>query len=186
MAGFDLEKMLKKIEEVGVVKKNQNVEQVISELNEFEKQREIKLPEEYKQFLIRYSSLSLKDDYCYKPLEKNPWTPEDGYETVDLFYGFSNDKYDLRKMAERYSDQITKACVPIAELSGGNQLCLRVLGQDNGKVYFWDHESNNPEKTYGYLSANSFLELIMSFEAHSRKSRVDLSQIKITLSDDLL
>lgn len=187
MPNISTEDLLRKIAEIGIIKKKHEVSSNIeAAIYGFEEKRKAKLPSDFKEFLTRYGDMSLKDDYYYRPLEKNPWTPDDGFETVDLFYGFSKDNYDLSTVNSSLFGQVSEAFITIAEVSGGNKLCIRVIGENYGKVYFWDHDIKGPNGKEYYLAANSFAELIMAFTTHIRKPRVDLSEVKITLSDDLL
>lgn len=179
--------LLKRIGEICEVKYSELNETLLSNiLVEFEERRKIRLTDDYRLFLINFSTCMLKDDYYYRPIEKNSWTPADGYETVDFFYGFSNDNFDVRVTNDMLSSRLSSKYIVIAELSGGNHLCICMSEEDYGKIYFWDHEASEVDENEYYLTANSFSELMNNFTVYNRKGLGDLIKVKITFHNDLL
>ncbi|GEM_PF-840965 len=160
------------------------------EIIDIQKKYNITLPLEYKLFVLKYGNSYIKDNIFYKAIEKSPWTPEDGFDSLGFFYGLENDSKDLRKMIEAYLGRISDNLIPIADCDGGNELCIGVKGNSKGKVYFWNHENQNvisAENTKNlYLVAESFSDFVMSFEVHERISKIDLDDVEIWLDDDLL
>ncbi|WP_040214222.1 SMI1/KNR4 family protein [Clostridium polynesiense] len=160
------------------------------EIIKIEKKYNITLPVEYKLFVLKYGNSYTKDNIYYTAIEKSPWTPEDGFDSLGFFYGLENDRKDLRKMIEAYLGRIPDNLIPIADCDGGNELCIGVMGHSKGKVYFWNHENQNILKKGHiknlYLVAESFTDFIMSFEVHERISKIDLDDVEIWLDDDLL
>lgn len=187
MNSFNKNDLLKKLDEISILKKKkQTSSNIIEIVKSFEEENLLSLPDDFKTYLINYDYLSVKDDYYYIPIEKNPWASNDGHETIDLLYGFSNDDSDIRAVFADCMEKISEIYMPIGELSGGNLLCMCINGEDRNKIYFWNHEIKYTNEKEYFVAANSFYELIMSFQFCKRDTKVDLSQIKITLSDDLL
>jgi hypothetical protein len=57
--------------------------------------------------------------------------------------------------------------IPIANASCGDKICMSVIGDNYGKVYFWDHEQEayegeEPDYSNVHLIANSFTDFINS------------------------
>lgn len=189
MAQFDFKKLEKKLESIidPNYKKNSinfHFEDVIRSI---EKECKLKLPIEYKMFLLNFSNCIFKDDIYYQSIEKSPWTPGDGLESVEVFYGLENDDINLRKRIQQYSGRIPDGLIPIAESPGGNQICIGVKGKYTERIYFWDHENISTKGGSNlYLIANLFSDFIMSFELHHRDLEVNLDDIEVLLDDDLL
>ena len=153
-------------------------------LNDVEREFTITLPNEYRSFLSNYGNFIVNEDYYYRAMEPSPWSPQDGFESVDFFYGLDNDKKDLKYNIRQYRDQINENVIPIASSPGDNQICIGVKGDYEGKIYFWDHESEGGKDLY--LIAPSFYAFIMSFQKHKRKIDIDLNDVELKLDDDLL
>jgi hypothetical protein len=133
-------------------------------------EREIKseLPDNYTDFLINYGGFVCKG-YCY-PLSSES---KAALAIVNVFFGYLTDGYDLLDAWHTYKDEedlrMPRSFLPIATDPGGNMFCLSLFGEDEGKVYFWDHELEEmpePGEEPGYsnvtLLANSFDEFIDS------------------------
>ena len=72
---------------------------------------------------------------------------------------------DLEDYVRTYQDRVPPHFFPIADDPSGNILCLSTAGDDEGKVYFWDHEAEAGEdETTGYdnvyFVADSFEALL--------------------------
>ncbi|WP_411680969.1 SMI1/KNR4 family protein [Clostridium thailandense] len=160
-----------------------------SEIIDIEKKYNINFPEEYRMFVAKYGNATIKDDIYYKPIEKSSCTPDDGFDSLGVFYGFKEDNVNLCKMIERYLGRMPQSLVPIAEAQGGNQICIGVEGDVFGKIYLWNHENESLENDECWsnlsLIAESLFDLIMSFEIYHRKSNVNLDDIEVWLDDEL-
>ncbi|MDQ0244738.1 hypothetical protein J2S09_002309 [Bacillus fengqiuensis] len=155
------------------------------EIETIEVEYKVEFPEDFKLFLLQYGTCTFnEDDIYYRSIEKNPWTPDDGFESVEIFYGLDKDEYDIRQMIQRYSEYIPGNLIPFAESPGGNQICIAVNGNEKGKIYFWDHENRNGQKDL-FLVAESFSDFINSFQRYQR-DLPDIDDVEIWLDDDLL
>lgn len=161
----------------------------------------VRLPEEYRQFLLEYGGLSFNEDVCFKPIEISKWTRKDGMQAFDYFYGLDNDNIDIRKIIDVYYGRMPNNIIPIAECPGGNQLCLGIGEQNKGKVYFWDHENElEAKRMLGvdglseinnywdniYLVSQSFYDFIMCLDVIEDSESNDDDIVEVWLSDKLL
>lgn len=145
-----------------------------------EKDYNIKLPADYKYFILNYGELVIKENFYFKPLEQTPKSPKDGYHSINIFYGLNDNDMDIRKKINQYKYEFKNKYVPIALLPGENQLCLDV----NGQVYFWDHESLTDKSIY--LVSKSFSKFIFDLQKYKKKISVKSGRAKIRLNDNLL
>lgn len=138
----------------------------------FEKQFQISLPEYYKEFLEKYYSHYIKDDYYFPIIEKSKLSCSNGMEMMDYFL---ND--ELIPIATNFIDLWGDSVVPIG-CAAGDYICLGVSEDNYGKIYFFYHEDEDRSDKL-YLIANSFYEFVLSFkyikpEKTSVKCVVDL------------
>jgi hypothetical protein len=119
-------------------------------------------PEEYKSFLLKHNG-------GFPPI-LNMFKFEDGDygdSLVDWFLAIYDGKhdnfehyYEVYKVKEQ---RLLENLVAIAHDPGGNLICLSVVGEDRGAVYFWDHEKEEDVATSRNVrliapSFNEFLE----------------------------
>jgi hypothetical protein len=126
-----------------------------------ERRRGIKLPDDYRLFLLRHNGGRPERDAF--PIVGDPLS--DGGLLDWLYCIHDGDQYDLVENATLYRGRMPPELLPIGEDPGSNQICLAVTGPSNGKVYFWDREEEAGEDekpTYEniYFIANSFTEMI--------------------------
>ena len=153
----------------------------MEEISEFEKKYDISLPNDYKQFVLQYGSGYIKDGYCYRPIEKSPLTPEDGYDSTDYFYGS-----DIAENIEEYQNELEGMLLPIADANGGDYICIGIKGKYKEQVYYWFHEGSDEMEENLSLIAKTFTEFISSFEKHEEQMDISLDDIEMILDDDLL
>lgn len=149
---------------------------VTSLISEFENRNNVKLPSEYKYFLEHYGECNFDTDTVYQPIKKTPFTSSKGFQEISFFYGIGTE-YDILKMLKTYSGRIPEDFITIAELPGGDQLCMNVniSSSDYGKIYSWDHENeNNGWHENVYLVANSFSDFINSFQEEKNENEGEI------------
>ncbi len=139
-------------------------------ISKFEEEHYI-IPPHYKYFLEHYGEGNFETDAHYRPIKNNPLMSSEGFQDISFFYGIGTE-YDISRMLKIYIHRIPKNHIPIAELPGGNQLCLDVNRDDPnyGKVYIWDHE-NECDGGFDnvYQVADNFSDFIASFEKEEGK-----------------
>lgn len=122
-------------------------------LTEFEQQNGIKLPDEYRRFLLEYQGGN-PEQYIFDFKHHNG--RQDG-AAICYFLGFYEDhSASLVVTYHGYQGHILHDLFPIAFDYGDNLICIGI-GEDNfGKIYFWDHDG----ETDVYFVANSITEFL--------------------------
>ena len=120
------------------VREHERIIPTEEDIERLEKRIKATLPQEYKEFLIHYGRIAFNASVIF-PIESCLW--QDNGE-LKVFFGFSSDGeiYDIRNAFDMYEGRMPVGFLPIAEDYFGNIVCLSCIGEDRGKVYFWDHE----------------------------------------------
>lgn len=122
------------------------------------------LPGAYIDFLTRHNGGRPQPDSF--PMEFN------GRETlgiVDVFFCLrEGDSLDILAWAARYHSRLPKNMIAIALDPGGNLICMSLVGKDEGRIYFWDHENEATEGESPWLKnltliSNDLEEFLSSF-----------------------
>ena len=133
------------------------------ELGAFEREHGIKLPHQYRQFLLDYNGGRPEHrDFNFKD-------STNGSQLLG-FFGVGS-RMDLSKELRTYKGRLPAGWFPVASDAGGNLICICLSGTNIGKVFFWDHEMESDEtqgltpETAGntVLIADSFDEFLNSF-----------------------
>jgi hypothetical protein len=107
-------------------------------IENFCKENSYNLPEDYKQFLLKYNGGTFEE--CLFPTLDLIYG--ESYAIANFFYGFlanmpdPYDMYDLHKERRAFDGRVPKEFMPIACDPGGNQICLCIDGDNYGKVYY--------------------------------------------------
>ena len=137
--------------------KNGNSEEVLK----LEKNFKIKLPEDYRNFLIQYNGGNIDDRYLYvKELDE--------YMLMGYFFGIGIEKgfSDINKINEEYDDDIPKKSLLIGTDEGSGFLLLVNDGKNDG-IWYYDHtyffeQSNDDLNTY--FICDTFTDFIKLLE----------------------
>jgi len=136
-----------------------------SDLDDLERRLSIKLPDDYRQFLIRQNGgRPVSPVFTFVESSRGP-TDSSVAWFLSVHQGkYSNFEKDFRnfKVVQR---RMPDNLVPIAHDPFGNEICMSFSGDDRGAIYFWDHESEadeGEEPTYNncYLIAKSLTEFL--------------------------
>jgi hypothetical protein len=105
-------------------------------LDRFEELLEVRLPEDYRNFLLRNNG--------GRP-RVNGFRIVNGQrasdEVLDYFLGIAQgEEDDIVAFLQRYSDRLPPDLLPIAYDAFGNLICLGLSEPVAGQVLFWDHE----------------------------------------------
>lgn len=134
----------------------------IKELQDFEKENSIELPDDYRGFLIKFNGGT-----PLKPYLKEMDT------IISNFYGIVEepDWFSLFDAIADYDGRIPEYYIPIADDSFGNILIMCLAEKNYGQIAFWDHEKETEKKDGGYyyydnvtVIASSFTDLINKLE----------------------
>lgn len=150
-----------------------------------------KLPNPYLKMLRTFgTSVRFRNSIVFTPLETSAWAGEEG--TLDLieFYGPKRGSSGLLNNIKTFADNMPECVIPIAESSGGNQICLGIHKAAKGRVYFWDHESelDESDELNGLtLVANSFRDFVDALTIEPEgEFLADDGVVDIWISPDLL
>lgn len=133
-----------------IIKTNKKIS--LEEIDEFEKNYDIKLPEQYKKFMIKYNG-------GYPELSSFIISEQEGESLVNKFYGLEDDDCSLAEAFDYLEDVLPKDFISIADDPAGNEICLGIDGKYEGKIYFWFHDRNHESQINNmYFLADSFDE----------------------------
>ena len=112
----------------------------------------------FKSFLRIYGSCYIKDDYYFMPLPNLPLISDQQKYEIDKFLGLGHDKDNIEKYLADYHDIVEDDLLPIAEIVGGDLICIH---RNTGEIWFWFHESTQDNLL---KAANTFAEFILNFK----------------------
>ena len=121
-----------------IIQTNDNL--LLEQIIKFQIDNNIKLPEKYKQFMLKWNG-GYPEPNLFRISDKQ------GTSVVNILNGIG-DMYDnLEKVMEIYKNRLPNSFIPIGDDPGGNVICLGIEKPYNEAIYFWDHEneSSNPE-----------------------------------------
>lgn len=131
-------------------------------LDAVEKHIHMLFPQSYREWLLKFNGGSPTPNCFRYKLETGPYTDS----LVEWFFAihdgqFNNFEHEFLTY-KVHRRRLPDSLVGIAHDPFGNLLCLSFGGQDQGKVYLWDHEEERAEPTYDncHLIADSFDEFI--------------------------
>jgi hypothetical protein len=127
-----------------IVKKNEFGVLQVSELNEFENENNVTLPEDYRHFLLEFNGGE-------PVLSRN----EDIGTVVNYFLGMPNGEHyaSLYKHIDMFKERLPLSTFPIATDPFGNLFIMSLHPESHGHIYFWDHE-REPEHQDGHYVEN--------------------------------
>src|SRR6185436_6496849 len=101
------------------------------ELNAFEEENKIKLPPDYKDFLLKHNG--------GQPLKQRNGNPD---TIVTYILGMHNGDYyaSLYKHIDMFRNRLPFGTFPIATDGFGNLFLMSLHAENYGQVFFWDHE----------------------------------------------
>lgn len=128
------------------------------------------IPSDYLTFIFNYSGFAF-NDVVYNFYNSSE---EDDKQLLSVCFGIlPGNGYDLIINYRTFKSRIPFNFLPIACDAFGNLLCLSVIGEDKGYVYFWLHDA---EETIGekpskypediHLVSKSFDEFINSLHKY--------------------
>jgi hypothetical protein len=127
----------------------------IAELDAFEQQFKLKLPAEYKDFILQFNG--------GKP-NKDRFSTQNGKIWVDFFDAIKYGDYPLEetlKTMKLYEQILPEHLFPIGYDPGGNQICISLAEVDYGTMFMW--YANDPDNPIRNL-APSFSYFINHLE----------------------
>jgi hypothetical protein len=127
----------------------------IADMAEAERSLNLRLPDDYRNFLQEFGASLFTEDVVFTPLEPSPWSVGRN-ECFDVFYGISADSgFDLCRVNSRLKGNIPVGTIAIGHDSGSN-LILLSLGAN--EIRFFDKETGAT-----FLIAVGFTDFLNSF-----------------------
>jgi hypothetical protein len=144
--------MIEKMEEYGCALCDADIDRIESHFG-------IKLPQDYRTFLLRYNGgRPTPAAFPIRGLANNL------FGGIHFFFGIEGpfECYDLDSNFDTFAGRMPANLLPIACTGCGDMVCLSLFGEDAGAVLFWDHEAEHSPPTYAnvYKIASSFSDFI--------------------------
>jgi SMI1 / KNR4 family (SUKH-1) len=125
-------------------------------LNDFTTKHKLKLPNDYKQFLLEHNG--------GQPI---PWSNKIIETNVSWLYGIHQGEYwsNLEAHIEMFEKRIPAKTLPISSDAFGNLFLLSLRKDTFGEIWFWDHENEAEKSGKKYFdnitkAGDSFTEFI--------------------------
>jgi hypothetical protein len=136
------------------------------DLQVLEQELGTKLPQDYRQFLFKYNCAEVTPN-CFLMNDKKGY--DEGYNSVRYLFGLCDpDWCSLRYYQKEYAHRMPNNLLPIGADEDSSYLCLSIIGDDYGKVYFWDRHfevfEGEPDHSNVWQVADSFTEFINSLK----------------------
>jgi hypothetical protein len=132
----------------------------LAEIEKFEELIRAKLPEDYKQFLLKHNGGHPIMD-GFKLIQ--PVNEQINEAVIDWFYAlYDGEACNIVKKFNTYKNELSENLLAIAYDSGG-RTCLGIKGEEYNKVYYWTTNWSfwrGEEYNKLYLAANTFSEFI--------------------------
>lgn len=177
-----MEQLKKKLEEV--------IDFDIKEINEIwdeddiktlEENYHLKLPKDYAFYLQYYGNDYIKEDYRFIPSIELPKKIKQTQFEIDSIYGLYNDENKIDNKANFYKDILPTDLFPIADLPGGDLICIGKSEDKQNKIYIWFHEMDGENV---FLVSDSFESFIINFKS-IKLNKNTLDNVKLNLGDKL-
>jgi hypothetical protein len=106
-----------------------------TQLAEFEATLQVRLPLDYREFLLKHNGGRPKP-CCFHVLLGNFLNGD----CITRFLGLHTSHQDsFQHFLTLYHGRVPPNLLPITDLIQNDMLCLSVAGDDYGKIYCWDH-----------------------------------------------
>lgn len=154
----------------------------------------VHLPDDYRDFVKTYGGADFNEPVHFQLMYNEPIHPVPSLLGIPIprydkgpfshFYGSQSGNQCLAKKIEILKGRMPDTMIPIADDGGGHQICLGIKGEEQGKVYYWDHHNDPDEQEYledygepmppevkfqnVYLVAESFEDFIRRLETSQR------------------
>jgi hypothetical protein len=103
----------------------------------FEAARGIRLPDEYREFLLATNGGRPEPAEFRLARRSGPYTDSAVHRFLSLG---DTEAPSLERMTQILAPRVPPELQPIASDPGGNYVCIGVAGDGRGKIYFWDQD----------------------------------------------
>lgn len=120
----------------------------LDEIKIVEKEMGILFPKEYIEFLLDQNGGNPK---------KSEFQLPDGTNTsvVNVFYPIGKMEENLQRENMILDGEIPEGYISIGDDSVGNEILLKIKGENIGELYFWDHDVDSEEENNMHFLANN-------------------------------
>ncbi|MEH6949676.1 SMI1/KNR4 family protein [Bacillus sp. JJ634] len=151
------------------------------EVKTLEEKHNLEFPNDYDFYLKHYGNDYIREDFRFIPSIELPKTIKQTQFEIDSIYGLNNDENNLDDKIISYKDILPGDLIPIADLPGGDLICIGKQGDNYNKVYIWFHEMDGDNV---FLVSDSFEGFIYNIKRiKTEKSTID--NVKLNLGDKL-
>ena len=127
----------------------------IGNLEFFEKNQNINLPKDYRDFLLEYNG-GYPNPGIYKISD------ELGESILNIFYGIGSMYDNLKKKFDIFDEILEMGFIPIADDPSGNQICIGISKECFGQIFHWAHDEEHDKMENMYFLSNNFNEFLDS------------------------
>jgi cell wall assembly regulator SMI1 len=133
-----------------------------AELKAMELKLGIEFPQPYRRWLLKYNGGQPSPGRFRYKHESGPYTDGSVAWFYAIYEGKASNLWNTFQIYKSPPPRMPGELVPIATDPFGNEIVISVSGQNQGKVYFWDHEEETIPPSYKncHLIADSFDEFI--------------------------
>ena len=121
-------------------------------ISSFEQELNINLPEEYKAFMIKNNGGMPEDDVVFDYYDNVTESQKRAViQEFYIMYSENNFEVDnIRNICEGFwkDKAIPVSMFPIGADPAGNIICISLLPNEYGKIYFYNHEYENVDTGY--------------------------------------
>lgn len=155
--------ILTKAEQMKITIVNKGPQLSIIDMNQFEDEIGIKLPEQYRLFMLENNGGKILPNFFNIPESTIK------YSLLSKFSSINSDGYGFgtRQILNYKKDRFPDGFIPIGIDPGGNLILMGLRDSYREKVYFWDHETEPEDRMTVveeypnmYFLANNFNEFI--------------------------
>ena len=151
------------------------------EIKKLEVSYQLKLPQDYAFYLQHYGNDYIKEDYRFIPSIELPDKIKQTQFEIDSIYGLYNDENKINNKANFYKDILPTDLFPIADLQGGDLICIGKSNDKQNKIYIWFHEMDGENV---FLVSDSFKSFIKNFKS-LKVNKNPLDNVNLNLGDKL-
>ncbi|MBU3104326.1 SMI1/KNR4 family protein [Clostridium gasigenes] len=131
-----------------MAKENEKIN--MKEIEEFELKHDVKLPNDYIDFLLKFNG-----GYPHESTFKI--SDEHGESVVNKFYGIGDMKGNLDRVFEILDGELPEGFISIGDDPAGDEICIGINEKYYGKIYLWIHDMESDEELSNiFFLAESF------------------------------
>jgi len=177
-----MEQLKRKLEEIiDFDMKELNLVRNEDDIKSFEDKYRLELPKDYAFYLQNYGNDYIRDDYRFVPSVELPENIKQKQFELDSIFGLNDDENNINNKIKFYRDILPSSLLPIADLPGGDLVCLGKENSKLDKIYIWFHDM---EGNKILLVSNAFNDFINDFRK-TKTEKNNLDNVKMNSGNKL-